>query len=128
MLANNSKGQMKKHSFAFTGLIKCDECGWLGTEKQLVSVPIPKNPFSIEIHPDTALDAAKQISEQYFLLMSKVAGPVIGQCIVQAGLVGRKDVKNLAKLIRAACLGAHKATLDEANKISKDYQAGNLPS
>lgn len=65
---------------------------------------------------------------QYMKLLYAAASQVIGQCILQAGLVGRRDTKNLARMIRAACRGAHKATLDEAEAIAEETLKGQILS
>jgi hypothetical protein len=100
----------------------------MGNEAQLVAVPIPKNPLSLEIDQDRALEIAKHMSEQYMQLLYQGASESIGACILQAGLVGRKDTKSLTRLLRAACMGAHKATLDEAEKIAEEHKQERLLS
>lgn len=55
-------------------------------------------------------------------LLYQGASQPIGQCILQAGLVGRQDHKTLARLLRAACRGAHRATLEEAEAIAKEHK------
>jgi hypothetical protein len=88
----------------------------------LVAVPLPKNPNSLEIDQDRAMEVAKHMSEQYMKLLYATASQTIGVCILQAGLVGKKDSVNLARMLRAACRGAHKATLDEAEAIAKEHK------
>ena len=91
-------------------------------------MPIPKNPNSLEIDQDGALEIAKHISKQYMLLLYKDASQVLGRCILQAGLVGKQDSKNLGRMIKAACVGAHQSTLLEAESISREYDTGRLLS
>lgn len=91
-------------------------------------MPLPKNPHSLDIDPDRAMDIARHMSEQYMQLLYQGASQSIGQCILQAGLVGKRDTKHLARMIRAACRGAHKATLDEAEAISKEQSKSRLLS
>lgn len=91
-------------------------------------VPLPSNPHSLEIDQDRALEIAKQMSRQYMELLFRGASETIGQCILQAGLVGKRDTKSLARLLRAACLGAHKATLDEAENIAKENKERGMLS
>jgi hypothetical protein len=82
----------------------------------------------LEIDQDRALEIAKHMSEQYMKLIYANASKIIGQCILQAGLVGKKDARNLARMIRAACKGAHKATLDEADAIAKEHKKERILS
>jgi hypothetical protein len=91
-------------------------------------VPLPANPHSLEVDQDRALEIAKHMSEQYMKLLYQSASPIVGQCILQAGLVGKKDTKNLTRMLRAACRGAHKATLDEAEAIAKEHKETRLLS
>jgi hypothetical protein len=93
-----------------------------------VAVPLPSNPLSLEIDQDRALEIAKHMSEQYMKLLYQGASPAIGQCILQAGLVGKQDSKSLARLLRAACRGAHKATLDEAEAIAQEHKKEGMLS
>lgn len=89
---------------------------------------MPENPHSLEVDQDRALEIAKHMSEQYMKLLYSGASQAIGQCILQAGLVGKRDSKALARLLRAACRGAHKATLDEAEAIAKEHKKSELLS
>jgi hypothetical protein len=98
------------------------DCGWIGQRPQLIAVPLPTNPLSLEINQDKALEILKHMSEQYMKLLYQSASKAIGQSILQSGLVGRSDTKNFTRLLRAACLGAHKATLEEAEAISKEHK------
>jgi len=100
---------------------ECLDCGWKGSKTSLLAVPLPANPYSMEINQDRALEMAKHISQQYMQLLPAHAAKPIGLCIIESGLCGKQDSKNLARLIRAACLGAHKATLDEAETIAKEH-------
>ncbi|MHC4507734.1 MAG: hypothetical protein ACYTAO_02085 [Planctomycetota bacterium] len=93
-----------------------------------MAVPLPANPHSLEVDQDRALEIAKHMSEQYMKLLYQGASQVIGQCILQAGLVGKQDSKSLARMLRAACRGAHKATLDEAEAIANEHKQNRLLS
>lgn len=110
------------------GNYECMDCGWKGNAKQLVAVPLPENPLSLDIDQDRALDIARSMSEQYMRLLYEGASQAIGQCILQAGLVGKQDTKNLARMLRAACRGAHKATLEEAEAIAQEHKKTRMLS
>lgn len=110
------------------GLIECQDCDWRGGEAQLVSVPLPADELSLDISDDRALAIARHMSEQYMRLIYSDASQVIGSCILRAGLVGKRDTKGLTRLLRAACTGAHKATLEEAEKISSEYKSSRVLS
>jgi len=109
-------------------MYKCQMCTWFGSINELVSVPMPADQFALEIGQDEALNVVKQISEQYLKLLATQAGQQIGLCIIQAGFCTSRDSKALARLLRAACVGAHKATLEEAQKMSEEIQNASKPS
>jgi hypothetical protein len=106
----------------------CQDCGWVGVPKNLISVPMPLSGESLAIDPDRALEIARKMSERYMELLYKVAAKPIGNCIFNVGLVGRKDTEGLTRLLRAACKGAHKATLEEAENISKERSGSKILS
>lgn len=106
----------------------CTNCGWEGTHKDLVSAaPEEPAPGTI-VQPDQAQGIAEEVAKVYMNLLAQHAGQPIGLAMVQAGLVGLKDGKRLARLIRAACLGAHKATLEEVENIQEEIQSGRQPT
>jgi len=72
---------------------------------------------------DVALEVAKQISSNLMEMIYKLVAKSMGEAVLQSGLVGRQDAKNLTRLMRAGCLAAHKGVLDEADAISKEYKA-----
>jgi hypothetical protein len=104
----------------------CQDCPWEGTNKELLQVPLPERPNALDISPDQALELAREMSTNYMKLLYQIASTSVGACIMQAGFVGKNDTKSLTRMIRAACKGAHHATLEEADKISKELKkAGN---
>jgi hypothetical protein len=92
-------------------LVSCSSCGWRGEYKDLVTAEAP------DIEPDKV---AEEVSMEYLRLLSKYTGRPMGLSMVQAGIVGAKEPRYLSRLIRAACLGAHRATLEEVEKIQKE--------
>lgn len=107
----------------------CTNCGWEGTHKDLISAEDAKEANLGELtQPDQALGIAEEVSKAYMNLLAQHAGQPIGLAMVSAGIVGLKDGKRLARLIRAACLGAHKATLEEVEDIQKEIQSGQQPT
>lgn len=107
---------------------ECYDCGWKGGKDNLIVVPIPKDPNTLELDGDAALDVMKQISRHLMLLIAKHVSQPFGLCIIEAGLCSRKDKKNLAKLLKAGCSAAHQAILQEADNISKEYSKGRILS
>ena len=95
-------------------------CGWLGDKESLVQVEL-QNENVLDISKDAALEIAKHISKQLAVLMGKHVTVNLGLAIIESGLCGRQDKKNLARLLKAGCSGAHKAILTEADEISKEY-------
>lgn len=98
----------------------CQDCGWEGPAKELISVPLPLSGEPLEINPDRALEIAQEMSKRYMELIYRTVSKPIGNCIFNVGLVGRSDTEGLTRLIRAACRGAHRATLEEAEKIAEE--------
>ena len=92
-------------------LVSCKSCGWRGKYKDLVTAEVK------DMEPEKV---AEDVSKEYLRLLAKYNGRPMGLSMIQAGIVGAKDPKYLSRLIRAACLGAHKATLDEIEKIQKE--------
>jgi hypothetical protein len=109
-------------------LYKCLQCGWEGAKNQLI-VAQPQAPDAqiVEVlsTPDMALGIAQEVSKQYLLTLSEEASGAIGRAMLRAGIVGGKeDPKYLGRLIRAATLAAHKATLTEIEAIQKEKRDG----
>ena len=92
----------------------CTSCDWKGTKKDLVITEVK------EESADPQLDAALAISQLYFQQLAKTASKAIGLAIVESSLIGKKDTKSMSRLLRAACLGAHRATLEELAKIQTE--------
>lgn len=105
----------------------CSECGWEGEPSGLIRAPlstVPGQDVVLDVsQPDQALALLQQVSTNLMNLIGKLAGQPIGKAIFAVGLVGKKDTKNLARLIRAGCLAAHKAILDECEEIAKESKA-----
>jgi hypothetical protein len=102
----------------------CNDCGWQGKETDLIKAPIPVQGISLDFtNPDVTLEVAKQISQHLMELIYQIASKPVGEAILRAGLVGRQDSRNLARLLRAGCLAAHKGILEEADVISKEFKA-----
>jgi len=101
---------------------RCLDCNWYGTEKGLVAVHVPNFNSSIIVEGvDNLLKVAEEISRSYLSLLAQHASKEIGFCMIRSGLVrADRDGKFLAALIRAACLGAHKATLEEVERIANE--------
>jgi hypothetical protein len=89
---------------------RCQNCGWHGKESELVAVNLNL--------PSEAL--VLQVAQSFLLQLSKLAAQPLGLAMVESGLVGVKDSKSIARLVRAACLGAHRATLEEIELMQKE--------
>jgi hypothetical protein len=89
----------------------CAACGWDGKPSELAAAKVDTNALSI----------ATQVSAQYLLHLSQKASPEIAKAMIVAGVVGGKEPKEvLARIIRAATMGAHSATLTEIDAIQKE--------
>lgn len=98
---------------------ECLSCDWQGTEGDLISAVLPD-----ESSPDQAFSVAQEVAINYMRLLAQHAGNPVGRAMVESGLVGVKDTKNLTRLIRVACSAAYAATLEEINLIQKEMQVG----
>jgi len=103
------------------GPANCHACGWSGTMKDLMHAQVPELE---SLSQDAAHAIALEVAATYQALLAQIAAQPIGVAMVQSGMVGMKDTKNLTRMIRAATLGAHKATLEEVEKIQKESQSG----
>ena len=102
------------------GTASCMECSWEGKRTELLSGAVEGE--GILRHPDDALEVVRAVAKQYFQALAENAGGPIGKALVKAGIVGIQDTKTLARLIKAACVGAHIATLNELEDIQKEAQ------
>ena len=87
---------------------KCRYCTWTVTYNDLILH---------EIDPDRLYAIATAVAQNYLLALAKFAAAPIGQAMAASGLVDIAEPRMLARLIRAAVGGAHKATLEEISKI-----------
>lgn len=90
-------------------------CGWSGAASQLV---VKK----MEI--GQAESIAEAVAIEYLRALAVYAGACIGRAMVLSGLVTSSETKTLARLIRAACTAAHKATLYEIEAIQLELKDG----
>jgi len=103
--------------------VECTSCGWKGQGHELMAAITPRS-TSIDPH----LAVAEEISRMYLQLLAKEAAKIMGVAMIQSGVIGgREDPKILGRLVRAACLGAHRATLEEIENIQteKSHGTGN---
>lgn len=100
--------------------VRCLECGWRGKGRDVMitKVDTPRR-FAA---PDMAQAVAEDVALTYQRKLAAVAAVHIGLAMVDAGIVGRQDKDNLTRLVRAATLGAHRATLEEIETIQKELQ------
>jgi len=104
----------------------CSNCGWEGKYKDLIDAGIKDRQIIeniVSVGADSiALKIVAEVSATYLTLLAKYAGRPIGLALMESGVVGRKDPASLARLIKAACEGAHRATLDEIEKMQEEVK------
>jgi len=98
--------------------VACAGCGWVGKYSDLLTIGGPDL---------SATEIAEEVSIAYLRLLAQYVGRPMGLAMAQAGIVGAQDPQQLGRLIKAACHGAHKATLDEVEKIQREYRDGKRP-
>lgn len=94
---------------------KCSTCRWAGKPSEVLHTKIESKGLS-----STAFQVTEAVSHAYLLELSKRAAAHIGLAMVSAGLVTANDPINLTRLIRAATLGAHRATLEDIDSMQKE--------
>ena len=93
--------------------VKCKSCTWTGTYNDLILH---------EIDPERLYTIATAVAQDYLRALARIAAIPIGQAMTASGLMDGSEPKMLARLIRAAVGGAHKATLEEIIKIQGELQ------
>jgi len=111
----------------------CQECHWEGEAKDLVRLPSEAVVRHVGdgglVGVDYETVIAMEVSKEYLQRLSQNAATPIGLAILDSGLISRSDTKTLTRLLRAACLGAHRATLEELEKIQQEHaDAERTPS
>lgn len=106
----------------------CTNCDWVGPHRELLAAVAKEAEPSGIIEPDMALSIAEEVAKAYMVLLAKHVGQPVGLAMIQAGVIGAKDPKNLGRLIRAACKGAYKGTLDEIDQMQKELQSAERPA
>ena len=106
--------------------VSCTNCGWSGKHGELIYTAskvgcVAPGVYLLDDMAE-ALGIAQEVSLMYMQLLAKHAGRPIGKAMLQSGVVGANDTKSMARLIKAACVGAHKATLDEIEKMQEEIQ------
>lgn len=106
---------------------KCLSCGWEGPHRELMAAvgseqELMKGSQEIFGTPDLALGIAQEVSKTYMVLIAKYAAQPLGLAMIESGVIGKEQPKELTRLIRAASMGAHKATLEEIEAIQKELQ------
>ena len=95
----------------------CTSCEWAGSRDDVLAIALEADT------PDAALAVALQVSQALLYILREKASHGVGQSIVAAGVCDVKDVQALTSLIKAGTLGAHKAILEEAERLGEAAQA-----
>jgi hypothetical protein len=96
--------------------VKCVSCNWSGQANETVTRPMVFG---------QAESIAESVAVEYLRALAMYSGAHIGRAMVAVGLVPASDTTTLARLIKAACTAAHKATLDEIEKIQQEIKNGS---
>ena len=105
----------------------CLQCGWSGKEVELVAIPDEAVDKKLDedgglSSPDRGIRIASKMSEDLLNRIAKNTGQMLGLSLVQAGFVGLKDTARLARLIKAACLGAVGGVMGEMELLQTEEQ------
>jgi hypothetical protein len=105
----------------------CQNCGWKGPHRDLIAAPAREEDLGRQSNiiygtTDFTLGIAEEVSKAYMNLIAQHVARGLGLAMIESGLVGRQQPKELTRLIRAASLGAHAATLKEIEEIQKELQ------
>ena len=99
---------------------KCLDCGLEGDMRDVMESTIKIDANSVLLGPDPQLEVVKRVAQSYFHSIAKYGSNGIGLALLDSGIVGRQDKAALTRLIKAACFGAYKATLNEIEKIQAE--------
>ena len=99
-------------------------CGWSGHADELLVCNVPP---ATGLTP-TEMAVAQAVSDMYLQRLATNAAQAIGLSMIEAGVIGRFEQKELGRLIRAAVLGAHRATLAEVDEMQKEIANGGRTS
>lgn len=94
---------------------KCLACEWVGKSSEVLYTKVNAKGLGA-----ASLQITEAVAHAYLLELSKRAASHVGLSMVAAGLVSAKDTTNLTRLIRAATIGAHRATLEDIETIQKE--------
>ena len=101
--------------------VQCTSCGWYGKYKELMA-PLQTKPLE---GLDPGLRVAEEVANAYMKELAKSVGHPIGLAMVTTGIIGvKEEPSHFARLIRAALQAAHRATLEEIEKIQKELRDG----
>lgn len=109
---------------------RCLHCGWQGKDTDLIGIPdsmVAKH-MGNALNPDQALAVLEQMTQHFLSSLASKAAQPIGLALVDAGFVGLQDKVRLGRMIRAACLGAVRGALAEAELIQKEESHGHRAS
>lgn len=106
--------------------VACSNCGWTGKHRDLINAAVQEdqiiNRAVVSGASSMATEIAAEVAAGYLQALAKYAGRPIGLALVESGIVGTRDTKSIARLLRAACKGAHRATLAEVEKMQEEMQ------
>lgn len=111
-------------------VVTCLNCKWQGTEADLIGIPdgLLAKHANDGLSPDQSLAIIEQMAQKFLIKLASTTGQNIGLALVEAGFVGLHDYLRLGRLIRAACLGAVRGALAEAERLQIEVQNANQPS
>lgn len=96
--------------------VRCEGCSWVGAESGLIATDVKA----------TTLDIAMHVSQVLLLALTKEASMPMGRAMISAGLITpSSDGSTVARVVKAAVLGAHRAILTEIDKFQKELGSGN---
>ena len=105
---------------------RCLQCKWEGKRTDLLTIPDALVDKHMEegglVSPDRGIKLAAKMSEDLLARIAQHAGRALGLSLVEAGFVGRQDNARLARLIKAACLGALGGVMGEMEQIQTEAQ------
>lgn len=96
--------------------VVCQFCGWVGKEQEAVAKPL-------QIGQAETIASAVSISLMRQLVTDSAL--TIGAAILKSELIVKSDRTSLARLIRTAVNAAHRAILDEVDKMQQEIKNGN---
>jgi hypothetical protein len=92
--------------------VKCWQCDWEGTYRELMEMPGTDRMNPVEI--------VEAVQQQLMINLAKHISAPMGIAMRDCGLIGAKDAKIMARLLKAGVIGCMTGITDEISRIQEE--------